>query len=550
MDYERMRYLKVAALIVAVLSISLSGLNNHDLWTPDEPRVAEIGREMALTGNWFVPMLNGRYFLEEPPLYYASIAFIFKLTGYVSDGLARVPSALYGMAGVFATFLIAYTLFGTKIGLISAFILATSFEYLRVSHWVVVDSALSCFIYFAMWAFLKGYLSNDKGDKWRYYMLLYLFSTLAFFVKGFIGIGVPAVAILVFLIFDRNLKEVLGMHLFAGILLFTISLGFWVWGLYSQGGLDYLKVFFIDNNLMRFLPGGKSGHQRPFYYYLTEFPAGFLPWSIFLLPAFYYIFSKGPTHNRRALLFLKCYFISGFILFSIASTKRILYLLPLFAPISIIIGYYVDYLIKSQKVKGLDRFFMGVYGIIYPLLGLFLLIAYFYLPKNYGLSVSKGTAIALFVICPIIIVVSTISLIRLKKGEREGFFILSGVALVAVLLFSLNYIAPELDRYKSLKPFAMKVGAYVPKDLPLYGYRPDETLRGFIPFYTGRFIREIKNPDEVLPLLKKGGRIYIVIRDKEDEIRKELENMGFSLVIEQPMGQERSLSLYRGGVDP
>ena len=80
-------------LLIVVVPLFSLGLSNHGLWSADEPRVAEIGREMALTGNWAVPTLNQRPFLEEPPLYYASLALAFKAFG-VSDTVARIPSAL------------------------------------------------------------------------------------------------------------------------------------------------------------------------------------------------------------------------------------------------------------------------------------------------------------------------------------------------------------------------------------------------------------------------------------------------------------------------
>jgi 4-amino-4-deoxy-L-arabinose transferase-like glycosyltransferase len=48
-----LKYL-VLLLIVVVPLFSL-GLSNHGLWSADEPRVAEIGREMAVMGNWWQP---------------------------------------------------------------------------------------------------------------------------------------------------------------------------------------------------------------------------------------------------------------------------------------------------------------------------------------------------------------------------------------------------------------------------------------------------------------------------------------------------------------
>ncbi|MGD0238227.1 MAG: hypothetical protein ABSC55_27305, partial [Syntrophorhabdales bacterium] len=57
--------LRYFVLLVAVLiPLCWLGISNHGFWGTDEPRVAETGREMALTGNLAVPTLNQKPFLE------------------------------------------------------------------------------------------------------------------------------------------------------------------------------------------------------------------------------------------------------------------------------------------------------------------------------------------------------------------------------------------------------------------------------------------------------------------------------------------------------
>src|SRR5208283_5768632 len=82
---------------VAVIPLFSLGLSNHGVWTADEPRVAEIGREMALSKNFAVPTLDQRPFLEEPPLYYAAIAAVFDAFGGPSDKTVRIPSAVFAL---------------------------------------------------------------------------------------------------------------------------------------------------------------------------------------------------------------------------------------------------------------------------------------------------------------------------------------------------------------------------------------------------------------------------------------------------------------------
>jgi 4-amino-4-deoxy-L-arabinose transferase-like glycosyltransferase len=178
--------LRYFVLLVAVLTpLCWLGISNHGFWGADEPRVAEIGREMALTGNWVVPTLNQKPFLEQPPLYYATLAVTFNILG-VSDRVARVPSALFTMGGAVALFFLGAMLLGPRGGFLSAFIMATSFEYFQIGHWVLVDSALTCFVICAMTFFMAGYSSETKNKKLLFYNLLYLSCTAAFYAKGFV----------------------------------------------------------------------------------------------------------------------------------------------------------------------------------------------------------------------------------------------------------------------------------------------------------------------------------------------------------------------------
>src|SRR5579864_6581618 len=81
----------LALLLLAVLGC------NRGLWTPDEPREAEISREMALAPT-VIPTLNGERFIEKPPLYYWIVAAIFRLTGGASVLGARAVSVVAGLA--------------------------------------------------------------------------------------------------------------------------------------------------------------------------------------------------------------------------------------------------------------------------------------------------------------------------------------------------------------------------------------------------------------------------------------------------------------------
>jgi 4-amino-4-deoxy-L-arabinose transferase-like glycosyltransferase len=545
-------------LLIVVVPLFSLGLSNHGLWSADEPRVAEIGREMAVTGNWAVPALNQRPFLEEPPLYYASLALTFRIFG-VSDKVARIPSAFFALAAVLVVFFMTNIFFGPRVALLSGLVFATSGEYFRVAHWVVVDGALTFFVMSALYCFIKAYLAGTDRKKLLFYCLFYVACTLAFYTKGFIGVVIPGLSILVFLIIEKNLKEIVKMRLWLGLLIFLAMTLPWFIELWRQAGTEYLNVFFVHNHLQRFLPGslaGKisgdaSGHHNPFYYYLTEVPDGFLPWSILLIPVLFRAFSKSGKLDdmgvlpEKGVLFAKCWFLTGVIFLSMASTKRTLYLMPLFAPLATLTAVYIDSTLKApQALTKIGKIFIWVFTVVLLCIGLGLTPAYFSVKRIYLPNLSETPLAPIIGLSVFITVFSFAAINYFRQRDLRKYWISMNLSIIVVLLFAVTVAMPILDMHKSFVPFCRQIASTVPAGETIYAYQPDETLRGAVPFYTGRYIIETEELAVVEAMLLKGEPFYVIIRDKREEMENRLLSTGklFSLV-KQEMGTNRALVL-------
>jgi 4-amino-4-deoxy-L-arabinose transferase-like glycosyltransferase len=540
-------------LLIVIVPLFSLGLSNHGLWSADEPRVAEIGREMAVTGNWAVPTLNQKPFLEEPPLYYGALALTFKAFG-TSDKVARIPSALFACATVLVLFFLANSFFGPRVGLLSGLVLATTGEFFRVAHWIVVDSALAFFVMSAMALFITAYLSENSRKKLLCYTLLYVACTLGFYTKGFIGVLIPGLGILTFLLAERNFKEIVAMRLWLGVLVFVAMTVPWFIALWHQGGGEYLKVFLLHNHLQRFLPASMagalsesaSGHHHPFYYYLTEFPIGFLPWSILLIPVLIHAFSKDSgekTVSAKGVLLAKCWFFAGIVFLSIASTKRTLYLMPIFAPISMLTALYIGSTMTASSLSKMSRVFLWVLDVLLLVIGLALTPVYFYVKHAYPLTLPPGFFAWVLPASVLVAVLALAGAFYLQRRNLARYWISVNLPVVLVLIFTLVVIMPILDVHKSFVPFCKQVAAMVPADRPLYAYQADETLRGAVPFYTGRFVIEIEEIGK--DLLTKGESFDIMIRDKRGVVEKELVSTNkLHVLVKQLMGSDRALVLF------
>src|SRR5213594_4022661 len=68
------------------------GLAHFGLVGADEPRYAQIAREMLARQDWITPTLDGKPWLEKPALYYWQAMLAYRIFG-VSDWAAR-PSCV------------------------------------------------------------------------------------------------------------------------------------------------------------------------------------------------------------------------------------------------------------------------------------------------------------------------------------------------------------------------------------------------------------------------------------------------------------------------
>src|SRR5690242_11636271 len=98
-----------SGLLLAALVIWFSNLDYRKLIKPDEGRYAEISREMAVTGDWVTPRLNGIKYLEKPPLHYWVGAAAMDQFG-THEWTARLWSALTGVLGIGLAWLAGWVL--------------------------------------------------------------------------------------------------------------------------------------------------------------------------------------------------------------------------------------------------------------------------------------------------------------------------------------------------------------------------------------------------------------------------------------------------------
>ena len=104
-------------------------LGERGLWG-SEGRWAEIAREMFLTGDLFHPTINGELYFDKPLFSYWLIALISTVTGRLNEWTVRIPSAVSGLLGLWATVYIGKKLWSKQVGRTAGWVLLTTYSVL------------------------------------------------------------------------------------------------------------------------------------------------------------------------------------------------------------------------------------------------------------------------------------------------------------------------------------------------------------------------------------------------------------------------------------
>jgi len=497
-------------LFLAVIAVCFTGIFNHDLWTPDEPRVAAISLEMSRNGNLIIPYLAGEPFTEKPPLHFALAAGLTRILGTTigNTGAIRLLSAIMGMGTLAVTFLLARRLDGMTLALPAAIILATMPGFIDNFHRIRVDPSLAFFVAAAIWCFTEVYIADRR---W-YCLPTGLFTAGAFLVKGFIGpvlIGMGWLGLVIPWFIKRIRGEgkpqfYAGVH-GVGALLFVILTGSWMALLGLKGGGDLWNMWFWENQVGRLLGTSQEfSHLRqgkPYYYLMVLAMYG-IPWlSVILLwvcSFFKDLFKQVPVSDTRE--FLLVWGFGTLVFLTLSVTKRSIYLTPAL-PAFAIMGADV---FKKLLPKWCRVFFISWIGLSlltlvgltgFPLISGLLAIK---IPSQAGafmdvfswknLFTGIGLAICLFLAF---------------RPDRVSFF--ARVAAATVILWISLFLGPvkAVDLEKSMQETVTKFYAQIPADQRprVAGLDFSETMRAYFYYYCGWSVPQIRGPDRLRKIM-------------------------------------------------
>jgi 4-amino-4-deoxy-L-arabinose transferase-like glycosyltransferase len=446
-DRNKLLAVQLALVVGVCCFFFFFGLGAFGLLGADEPRYAQIAREMLARHDWIVPTLNGAPWLEKPALLYWKMMNSYSIFG-VSDWAARVPAAFHATALVLGIFFFMRR-FRFASELDAAMITASSAGMIGFGRGASTDMLVSAPFALAMMCWWTWHQTSKK----LWLMIFYGLLGVGALAKGPVA---PALAVLVvsaYAALRRDGKIFLRTISIPGFALFFAIVLPWFVAIQIKVP-QFFRVFFIEHNLERF-GTNLYQHSQPFWYYIPVFLLAALPWTFFALPA---LLEAGRNAFRRQNpepsaanaddglpSFLFVWIVVPIIFFSISRAKLPGYILPAIPAAALLTADYI------HRLRAVPRLLTALHALLCAMLLVGALMAPFAMVKQappqslqIGMTVT-GAVIAVMVLLMV---------------RREGVRVLHFVTLVPTILavaFLLRPAAATIDRTQSARPINQRL---------------------------------------------------------------------------------------------
>lgn len=280
-------------LLLAILGVQVLGAWHIPLMDIDAAQYASISREM-LERNSFLQIFDlGKDYLDKPPMLFWLSALSMKIFG-VHDWVYRIPSVIFLMLALYATFKFAQLKYNQTVAQLSVLILASSQAFFLIAHDVRTDTMLMGWVALSIWLIAKW----EESNKWTDFIWAMVVIAGGMMTKGPIAIVVPVLAFAPQWFFEKKWAYFFKPIYLVGILVIGVLLLPMSWGLYQQFDLQPGKLI---NNIpiqsgLRFYYWTQSfgRYTGENYYREMSYPTfllenmlwSFLPWIFIFLWAF------------------------------------------------------------------------------------------------------------------------------------------------------------------------------------------------------------------------------------------------------------------------
>ena len=455
------------------------GLAYFGLIGPDEPRYAQVAREMLTRHDWITPTLGGKAWLEKPILYYWQAMLVYSVFG-VSDWAARLPSAIDATLMVIAVYLFLRR-FRPRMRLDGALMTASAAGIIAFARAASMDMALAASFTIALLGWYAWHETNER----KFLAIFYAFLGVGMLAKGPVAPALAAVVVVLFAAAKGEwslLKRILWLP---GILLFCVVALPWYVAVQLRTP-EFFRVFFLEHNLARF-GTNLYRHHQPFWYYLPVALLELVPWITLIVAAIIEIAQAWRTEKREAArsedafsIFLGIWLFVPVVFFSISRSKLPGYILPALPAGTLLITEFLRRHIDERPGTTLTMIHALVAALpVVPALMIQYLLFQHRLPWGQATAISSGFAVAL--------AAGIFFTLRSQPGWKVLRFVtLIPVAVAVAALLRIG--APAVDSSLSARPLATQIQRMENGVLPTAVFKVSRQTEYGLAFYRNQAI--------------------------------------------------------------
>lgn len=393
---------------------------------PDEGRYADISRHMFESGDWLVPRLDGLPFIHKPPMLHWLSSIAMHIFG-VHVWVVRLVPVLAASLLLIGTYLFVRKYLSQKIAELSILMMATNLLFFGSSQYVNHDLLLATGITLSVFCLVDFSLCNRKAMLF----LGYFFAASAFLTKGLIGILIPGMILLPWLLYTRQYKRIPAFfNPFALLFLAALTLP-WLYQM-QQIYPDFLHYFFIDQQFNRF-HSNQFNNKQSWFFYLVILLVSLLPWLLTLR----WTGLRTILHQQRLNpigQLLIWWLVSVVIFFSIPPSKLAGYILPALTPLIILCAVaFEKSTLNTQQLTRMQKYAPAAFVC---LLGFVLAATLYFIPLDFNLSSVQKWQITLMAALLVYSPLLFLQLLHRHKLEYAHYVAACLIVLCSVVPFA------------------------------------------------------------------------------------------------------------------
>lgn len=341
---------------------TVPALRTRLLFLPEETHLAAVHQTLAQSGNWAVPQFDGAPYTALPPAFFWFVEVLDRLHLPLGPE-ALLPAATVAglLLFILAVWLLAQAAGNTRQTALAAGITAlTAFSTAVWAHLALPDFLFSACVTLSSICLYRAWIKNSAP---LLMLCGFAFAAAAALIQGPLGLGLPLLGSLIFLIWRGSFRRGGARDGALGFGLMLVLLLSWIaYVAFDTDGKAYLNAWIqkYTASPVLALPQGeewtRAAQNLAWFWLPWTLLLPFLPWErIFSVPAAVW---KNRTCDPGTG-WLWCNLLSGLALLSLFPPDRPAVFLAVFPPLAVLTGRAATKLTPTRS-----RLFFGLLGLL------------------------------------------------------------------------------------------------------------------------------------------------------------------------------------------